>query len=123
MSPQAASTPDILPGPAAATLVIDGFWYELGAFLIGCFAIVEGYLPGKWYYWGAVILFFVVTMLTIGARKTLRGYRKLSAEKQRGYSTAVGPALRDLSLFYVHRKTFKVLATPYQPRPGRRRRK
>jgi O-antigen/teichoic acid export membrane protein len=114
--------PTPLSGPSAATLVIHGLYYELGAFAVGCLVAVEAYLPGPWYAWAAVIVAVVVGLLSIGLTRTLRGYRKIPREKERGYTTVIGDAIKDPSLFFLHRRTLRVVAVPHQPRPRRLRR-
>ncbi len=122
-SGQPAGAPAILPGPSGATLIVVGFQYEIAGFLIGCLATAEAYLPGHWYYWGGGIFAVVAVVLTVSVRKTLRGYRRLAEEKGRGYTTALGYAFKDPSLYYVDRKSLRVVSTPYEPRPRTRRAK
>jgi hypothetical protein len=113
--------PAILPGPSGATLILVGFLHNVAAWLVGCLVTIEAYLPGRWYYWGGAILAVVVTVLAVGLVKTRRGYRKLAAEKSRGYTTAFGDAVKDPSLYYVDKKSLRVVSAPYEPRPRKRK--
>ena len=110
------SAPEILPGPPAATLILVGIYYEGAAFLSGFILPFEAYLPGRWYYWGIAVLVVAVLLLARGLVITFRGYRLLAEEKRRGYTTALGDARKDASLYYVDRKTLAVVAGPNEPR-------
>ena len=112
--------PSILPGPSGATLVLVGYAHNVTAFLVGCLVTIEAYLPGRWYYWGGPIVVVVFTILSVGLIKTVRGYRKLAAEKRRGYTTVLGDAIDDPTLYYVDRKSLRVVSAPYAPRPRKR---
>jgi hypothetical protein len=111
-----ASPPDILPGSAAATLILIGIYYEGAAFMSGFILVFEAYLPGRWYYWAIPVLVTAAILLTRGLVITFRGYRLLAEEKRRGYTTALGDARQDPSLYYVDRKTLRIVAGPYEPR-------
>lgn len=113
--------PSILPGRSGATLILVGFLHNVAAWLVGCLVTIEAYLPGHWYYWGGGILAVVVAVLATGLVQTLRGYRKLAEEKSRGYTTALGSAIQDPSLYYVDRTSLRVVSAPYEPRPGKRK--
>ena len=117
---RAGAPPEILPGPAAATLILIGIYYEGAAFLTGFVLVAEAYLPGRWYYWATAALITAAVLVARGLVAGVRGYRRLAEEKHRGYTTALGEALKDPSLYYVDRKTLRVLAGPHEPRPRRR---
>ena len=110
------SLPEILPGPSAATLILVGIYYEGAAFLSGIIIVFEAYLPGRWYYWGGGVLIIAACLLARGLVITFRGYRLLAEEKRRGYTTALGDAREDASLYYVDRKTLRIVAGPNEPR-------
>jgi hypothetical protein len=110
------SFPEILPRPSAATLILVGVYYEGAAFLSGLILVVEAYLPGRWYYWAVAVLITAACLLARGLVITFRGYRLLAEEKRRGYTTALGDARADASLYYVDRKTLRIVAGPNEPR-------
>lgn len=120
MSPFAAA-PAVLPGRAGATLLLNGWRYEVAAFLAVCLLSFESYLPGRWYYWGTPILAIALVLVAIGFITPVRGNRRLAEEKRLGYTTALGDAREDPSLFYVDRVSLRVVAGPHQPRPRHRK--
>ena len=111
----------ILPGPAGMTLLIKGLIFELAGLLTGAFLSLESYLPGRWYYWAAAILPVVGVLLVVGLVTTVRGNRRLAEEKRRGYTTALGDAWKDPSLYYVDRVSLRIVAAPHEPRPRHRK--
>jgi hypothetical protein len=115
-----STSPDVLPGRSGATLILTGFYYKMGAILTGCLAVAESYLPGRWYYWGGAIFLGICILVSLSVANTLRGNRRLAEENRRGYTTVPGDAIKDPSLYYLDRKTLRVLAGPYEPRPRRR---
>jgi hypothetical protein len=121
MTMSTVPSPDILPGPSGATLIVRGLQYEAAAVLVGWLLVAEAYLPGRWYFWAAVILAAAFVLLAIGLVNTRRGYRRLRQEKSRGYTTALGNAWEDPSLYYVDRVSLQVVAGPNEPRPRHRK--
>jgi hypothetical protein len=113
--------PAVLPGPAGATLLLNGWRYEIAGFLAACLLSIESYFPGRWYYWGTPILALALSLVLIGFVTTLRGNRRLADEKRLGYTTALGDASEDPSLYYVDRVSLRVVAGPHQPRPRHRK--
>jgi hypothetical protein len=121
MSRPTTQAPEILSGPAGATLLLNGWRFGMTGFLGCCLFSVEAYLPGRWYYWVAGILPVVVGLLIVSLITTLRGNRRLAEEKRRGYTTALGYAWDDPSLYYVDRVSLRVVAGPHEPRPRHRK--
>ena len=105
-----------MEGPSGATELLTGLIYKMAAVLTGGLVVVESYLPGRWYFWGGAILLVVCVLLSLSLYHTLRANRRLAEEKRRGYTTAMGDALEDPSLYYVDRKTLRIVAGPYEPR-------
>jgi hypothetical protein len=114
-------SPSILPGPSGATLILAGIVHNCAAVLVGFLLMIEAYLPGRWYHWAGAILAVAAVILVTGLAKTRRGYRKLAEEKSRGYTTALGFAWDDPSLYYVDRVSLQVMAGPHDPRPRHRK--
>jgi hypothetical protein len=105
-----------MEGPSGATELLTGLIYRMAAVLTGGLVVMESYLPGRWYFWGGAILLVVCVLLSRSVFHTLRAKRRLAEEKRRGYTTAMGDALEDPSLYYVDRKTLRIVAGPYEPR-------
>jgi hypothetical protein len=103
-----------LPGPSAARLLLRGVGGILAAFVVGCGVVAESYLPGPWYFWAIGILIVVLVLLVIGVSQTLRGYKKGSLEKERGYTTFRGDAQENPALYYLDRKSLAVIWAPGQ---------
>jgi VIT1/CCC1 family predicted Fe2+/Mn2+ transporter len=116
-----SESPSVLPGPAGATLILAGILHNGAAVLVGCLLTIEAYLPGRWYFWAGAILAVAAVILVTGLVKTRRGYRKLAEETRRGYTTALGFAWDDTSLYYVDRVSLQVIAGPHEPRPRHRK--
>src|SRR5665811_1068012 len=66
------STMKTLPGAPASALLVRGYACEVAVFLCVVPIVLESYLPGPWWAWGASFLFLAFVLLAVGVILTFR---------------------------------------------------
>lgn len=98
-----------------------GIWTGLGAVLcVAVLLVIERTVFRQPYYGALVVacLGAIGVLLVASVVASLIGYRKLGREAALGYTSALGRAKQDDSLYFVNPHTLAVLAGPNEPRPA-----
>jgi hypothetical protein len=69
--------------------------------------------------WGVMTFLVIIVLVSVDLYCGIAAPLKKRAEFERGYTTQLGPAIRQPYLFLVHPRTKEILSRPGEPRPKR----
>jgi hypothetical protein len=104
-------------GWSAGELMLRGALLELCAVACVLLISLEGYLPGRWYYWGIPFLGLALTLLSIGVTWGFKSISKSKREIERGYTTIWKVAVQHHELSYLQSPNLVLISGPGEPRP------
>jgi hypothetical protein len=108
---------EVLPGPTYGALYSWSTRVYL-AFLLPFFGVVfESFIPVPGWTATMLLLCAVCSLVALYLNFAALGVNR--EERDRGYTTQLGPAIRRPELFLVHPKTKEIISRPGESRPKR----